>query len=508
MPLSFDPNSQSFTLAVIGSGAMGRGIAQIAAQAGIAVLLFDTNQDAVHSAQTSIKSTFARLVEKNKMQSDQASAAVARITGVASLAALAKADLIVEAIVENLAVKRQLFAELEPLVDPSAVLASNTSSLSVTAIGATMSRPERFLGWHFFNPVPLMRVVEVVDGARTDRAVGDAMMALSRRLGHTPVRAKDTPGFIVNHAGRGFGTEALQIVSEGVCDFVDVDRIMREACGFRLGPFELMDLTGLDVSHPVMESIFHQYYEEPRFRPSVIAAQRHAAGLYGKKTGRGFYDYASNAAAPTEAALPTLLPARIYISRADPKLHDMVSELLLGKAEQSSSAADADVQIVMPLGHDATHAALSEGLDATRVVAFDTLTPPAKRRTLMTTPVTTDLARDLARGLFGSDGVPVTTIRDSAGFVAQRILSMIVNISSEIAQQGIASPSDIDLAVHLGLNYPSGPLALGDALGATRIVTILKNIEGITGDPRYRASAWLRRRAGLGISLLTEEGRP
>jgi 3-hydroxybutyryl-CoA dehydrogenase len=487
---------------------MGRGIAQIAAQAGIQVRLHDSNPEALASAKKSVEATLNRLVEKGKLEAAKAEAALAAIKLCHVLGDLTGCDLIVEAIVENLAIKKQLFAELEPLVDASTVLASNTSSLSVTAIAAGMQHPERLLGWHFFNPVPLMRVVEVVDGARSDAALGDGLMVLSKRLGHTPVRAKDTPGFIVNHAGRAFGTEALRIVGEGVCSFEDVDRVMREACGFRLGPFELMDLTGLDVSHPVMESIYHQYYQEPRFRPSVIAAQRYAAGLFGKKTGMGFYDYREAHASAAETAAPTALPATTYVATANREHHEAVSAILAGHTRLVADGNSAELCVVMPIGQDATEAATTLHLDASKSVAIDILTLTAKRRTLMTTPVTSQAARLLGHALFAADGTAVSVIRDSAGFIAQRIVAMIVNVACDIAQQNIASPADIDLAVQLGLNYPRGPLALGDAFGAALLTRVLANLQQASGDPRYRPSPWLARRAMLGVSLTTVDQFP
>jgi 3-hydroxybutyryl-CoA dehydrogenase len=214
-----------------------------------------------------------------------------RLIGANALSELSDCSLVVEAIVERIDIKKGLFAELEAIVGSQAVLATNTSSLSVTAIAADLKYPQRFAGFHFFNPVPLMKVVEVIAGLKTDPSVCDALTRFARQMGHTPVQAQDTPGFIVNHAGRGYGTEALRIVSEGVADFATIDRILKDQAGFRLGPFELMDLTALDVSHPVMESIYHQYYEEPRYRPSVITAQRLAGGVVGKKVGEGFYRY-------------------------------------------------------------------------------------------------------------------------------------------------------------------------------------------------------------------------
>ncbi|QYD70314.1 3-hydroxyacyl-CoA dehydrogenase [Paraburkholderia edwinii] len=499
------------TIGIVGTGAMGRGIAQIAALAGLTVRLFDTNASAVTAARDYLADTFAKLTAKGKLDDIAARAALAKISGARALAEFADCDLVIEAIVEKLDAKRALFRELESIVSGRCVLASNTSSLSITAIAAGCSTPSRVAGYHFFNPVPLMKVVEVIDGLRSDPAAGNALMDLARRMGHTPVRAKDMPGFIVNHAGRGMNTEGLRIADEGVASFVDVDRIMREQAGFRLGPFELLDLTALDVSHPVMESIYHQFYEEPRFTPSPITATRLAGGLIGRKAGEGFYRYVDGKQqAPQDAPAPTVaLPRRVWISKQNMQAHDAVQALVeqAGVALDTGATPAADSLIVVaPFGLDATTAALDEQLDATRVVAVDALFPlfpsvGTPRRTLMTTPATTRAARDSAHALFAADGVPVTVIRDSAGFVAQRVVATIVNIGCDIAQRQIATPQDIDLAVTLGLGYPRGPLALGDALGAPTILTILRNMYRVLGDPRYRPSPWLARRAQLGLSL-------
>jgi len=488
---------------------MGRGIVQIAALAGCTVRMLDAQPGAAASARQALADTLDKLRAKGKLSAEQVDAALARMQPVDAIAALADCDLVVEAIVEKLDVKRQLFAELEAVVRPDALLASNTSSLSITAIAAGCDHPERVAGYHFFNPVPLMRVVEVIEGALTAPATADALIELARRMGHTPVRASDTPGFIVNHAGRGFGTEALKIVGEGVADFVTVDRVLREAAGFRLGPFELFDLTALDVSHPVMESIYHQYYEEPRYRPSVITAQRLSAGLLGRKTGRGFYAYSEGRqqVAP-EAAPPQARPAAVWVSPVTGAACAQVQELVvaLGGTLDNGATPGADSLIVVtPLGEDASFIATRDGLDARRVVGLDVLMPLSKRRTLMTTPATSADMRDAAHGLFAADGVPVSVIRDSAGLIAPRVIATIVNIGCDIAQQRIASPADIDTAVTLGLGYPQGPLAMGDAFGPARILAILETMLALSGDPRYRPSPWLRRRATLGLSLLAEE---
>jgi len=237
-------------IAVVGTGAMGRGIAQIAAQAGSTVTLYDMQPAASAAAQQAIAAQWDKLQEKGRMDAAQVVACKARLKCANALTDLATCDLVVEAVVERLDVKAALFAELEAIVGADAVLATNTSSLSVTAIAAKLKRPQRLAGYHFFNPVPVMKVVEVIKGLKTDPAVCAALSDYARQMGHTPVTAQDTPGFIVNHAGRGYGTEALRIVGEGVADFATIDRILKDQAGFKLGPFELMDLTALDVSHP------------------------------------------------------------------------------------------------------------------------------------------------------------------------------------------------------------------------------------------------------------------
>lgn len=497
--------SQHLTLAVVGTGAMGRGIAQIAAQAGCRVLLLDTREGAAAEAKEALGKQWGKLVEKGKMDAAAAEAAQARLEVVADTYALTYANVVVEAIVENLEVKRALFRELDDIVSADCVLATNTSSLSVTAIAAGTRFPGRVAGFHFFNPVPLMKVVEVVAGALSDEAPLELLTTLAREWGHTPVRAQDTPGFIVNHAGRGYVTEALAILRECVAEVPVVDAILREAAGFKLGPFELLDLTALDVSHPVMESIYHQYYDDPRYRPSPIAAQRLAAGLLGRKSGRGFYRYdgSPNQEAPVSSATPWSGP--VWVSDAHASAAEPVRELLqrLGKQVEIGLAPSADALIVVtPLGTDVSACVAAERLDAKRTIGIDTLLDLGKRRTLMCSPATDPLVAERAQALFAQDGVPASLIADSAGFVAQRVLACIVNIGCEIVQQGVCSPEDLDRAVTLGLGYPKGPLAWGDALGPGRVLHILANLQARTGDMRYRPSLWLRRRAELGLSLL------
>jgi 3-hydroxybutyryl-CoA dehydrogenase len=497
------------TIGIVGAGLMGRGIAQITAQAGFEVILFDSKPGAADDARASIADTLAKLAAKGKIDASSAERATAHISLPGAIDALSAADLVIEAIVERLDAKQALFKSLEAIVSEHCILATNTSSLSVTAIAAACARPSRVGGLHFFSPVPLMKVVEVIDGVLTAPDVVSRLAEFARALGHTPVRAKDTPGFIVNHAGRGYGTEALRIVAEGIAGFEAVDRILKRAAGFRMGPFELLDLTGLDVSHPVMESIYHQFYGEPRFRPSPLTAQRLAAGLLGRKSGQGFYDYRAKEAATVAHATANASPARrVWISAREaeprPRVAELVRSLGAEVVEARTPPADA-ICLVLPLGRDATTAALDEGLDPTRTLALDTLFDVGAQRRLMKTPITYAKTSDSAQALFAADGGSVDIIHDSPGFVAQRVIAHIVNIACDIAQQRIASPADIDLAVRIGLGYPSGPLAWGDSLGATRILRILEEMLRAYGDPRYRVSPWLSRRARLGVSLLTPE---
>lgn len=496
-------------IGIVGAGLMGRGIAQVAAQAGIEVLLYDTRPGAAQGAREAVAAQLRRLAEKGKLEARAAEEAGARLKPVASLGDLGSCEMVIEAIVEDLAAKQELFRSLEPVVSRECVLATNTSSLSVTAIASGCAHPGRVAGLHFFSPVPLMKLVEVIDGARTDPAVSERLVALARKFGHAPVRAKDTPGFLVNHAGRGYGTEALRLLSEGIADFRAIDDILREAAGFRLGPFELLDLTGLDVSQPVMDSIYHQFYEEPRFRPSPLLAQRRAAGLLGRKTGEGFYRYVDGAREPpAPAPHPVARPAKVWVSSADAQAHERVAAIVqrLGAALDSGVAPGADsLCVVMPWGADATSAALAEGLDPVRTIAIDAWFGLDRRRTLMTTPLTRAQWREAAHGLFGADGVPVSMIHDCAGFVAPRVVAHIVNVACDIAQQRIATPEDIDRAVTLGLGYAKGPLAMGDEMGPARVLAMLEGLQRSYGDPRYRPSPWLARRARLGVSLATPE---
>lgn len=489
---------------VIGTGAMGGGIAQVCAQAGVSVLLYDALAGSAQACRQRIAQVLATLEHKGRISTAEAALALNNIHVTQALDELQSCDLVIEAIVEKLDVKQALFEALEQVVRPDCILASNTSSLSITAIAKGCQHTSRVAGLHFFNPVPLMKVVEVIDGLQTDPAVTERLMELITRLGHWPVKSRDTPGFIINHAGRAYGTEALAILGEQVAPVAVIDRVLREAMGFRMGPFELFDLTALDVSHPVMESIYQQYYQDPRYRPSVLTRQMLEAGHLGRKSGRGFYHYPPvHETAPPLPLEPTCNPP-VWVGADELGDKQALEHWLEGfgvQLDTGTSAGADSLCLLAPYGRDATGAALAFATDPERTICIDMLPGLGRHRTLMSTPVTRLQLQDFAVAIFSRDGMGVSMIEDSLGFICQRVMAAIVNLASEIAQQGVAAPQDINHAVKLGLGYPHGPLAWGDELGAKRLLNVLQRMVDTSSDPRYRPSPWLRRRAELGRSL-------
>lgn len=500
-------------IGVIGAGTMGRGIAQVMADAAIPVRLCDVSLAAAAAAKTFCRNIWARKLAKGQLSEAEFQQRLDRLQVSADFSAdLRDCSIVIEAVPEVLSLKTELMAKLSQCVSENCIVASNTSSFSIALLARHFADPSRVAGLHFFNPVPLMRVVEVISGLRTAPAAIARLMALVERIGHTAVLAEDSPGFVVNHIGRAYSTEALRIVSEGIAAPADVDRIMTEAGGFRMGPFTLFDLTGLDVSQPATESIYRQFFEDPRYRPVPLGSRRVEAGLLGRKTGEGFYRYdeSGNRQVPPQRS-PVRLDlagARIWISQQIEEFHDRLHSLLTRSGatiEDGYSPSATATIFVTPLGGDATSAALQEELDPARTVAVDCLLPLERRVTLMSSPATASSTRALAFSALSAAGTEVTSITDSVGFVAQRILAMMVNLGCEIAQQKIGRLEDIDRAVELGLGYPRGPLALGDDIGPKRVLAILESLQALYGDPRYRPSPWLRRRAALGLPLMTPD---
>lgn len=494
-------------IGVIGAGTMGRGIVQLFATARHPVMVYDALPGAAEKARQAVVAMVQRGVEKGRISQVQVDELAARITACDAITDLAHCELLVEAIVEDLDAKRNLFRALEAVVDERAILASNTSSLVVSEIAAGCRHPQRVVGLHFFNPVPLMKVAEVIAAVRTAPDVVQTLCEWVTGTGHRAVVAADQPGFLVNHAGRGYYTEALRVLEEQVATTAQIDQVLCQAAGFRMGPFELLDLTGLDVSGKVMESIYEQFQQEPRFRPSALVRPRIAAGLHGRKTGEGWYRYAQDRKVDPSADPVPPLPAglKVWIDPAADHHATLCAQVQAAGATLCNSPATADLLLVQFWGLDATSYCVEHGLDASRTVAIDPLPRPDQHRTLMLTAVTDAAARDAALALFAAAAPGATLIGDSPGFITQRVLATIVNIAANIAQRGIASVADLEDAVQLGLGYPKGPLTWGDAIGGARVLVILRQLHTLTGDQRYRPSPWLARRVALGVSLTTEE---
>jgi 3-hydroxybutyryl-CoA dehydrogenase len=510
--MTFNAHATDLVVAVIGTGTMGRGIVQVAAQGGLRVIAYDEKPGAATIAKDYIAKVLAGLVEKGRLSASDAKAAVDRISIAHSLEDCAKANVVVEAIIERLDIKQSLFQRLDQLCAPNVILASNTSSLPVTAIAAKCQHPERVGGMHFFNPVPLMKLVEVIGGLKTAPWVTDALMTLGRRMTRDPVLCIDSPGFIVNHAGRAYTTEAPRILTENIAQHWEIDRILTGAPGFKLGLFALADMVGIDVGFAVMESLYQQFQHEPAYAPNPLSALRAAGGLYGQKTGAGWYAYKDGKRVEPEIApAPKSLPKSVWVrpSEQHPELIVPLVEIFKksGVTVETSAQPTKDALVVLcQIGYELSTAIQDLRMDPARTVAVDVLFGMKGPRTLMVTPGTDPQMRDAAQALLASDGQPVIVINDSPGFVAQRVVAMIVNVGCNIAQRAIATPADIDKGARLGLGYPFGPLEWGDLLGPKRVLHILECLHTFYADPRYRPSPWLKRRAMLGLPLSAPEG--
>ena len=511
--MPFDPKRPDLIIGVVGTGTMGRGIVQVSAQGGMNVIAFDEKPGGAQAAKDFIARLLASQVEKGRMPAAEMQATLARIAVSADLQDMARAHCVVEAIFERLDIKQEIFARLDQICGPETIIASNTSSLAVTAIAAKSKHPERIGGMHFFNPVPLMRLVEVIPGLKTAPWVADALMVIGRRMTREPVLCVDSPGFLVNHIGRGMGPECQRILIEGIASFAEIDRIISGPPGFRMGPFTLADLVGIDIGSAAMESMYAQFYQEPAYAPSPMTALRAAGGLHGQKTGQGWYAYADGKKVePTATATPAARPKTVWVRPSDHNQDLQVPFLeyltTTGVEIERGAGPSRDALIILtPIGYDVTTAVNDLKLDGARTVAVDVLFGLKGPRTVMVSPATAPEYRDMAHGLMGHDGQAAIVINDSPGFVAQRAVAALVNVGCNVAQRGIGVPGDIDKGAKLGLGYPYGPIEWGDRIGPKRVLFILERLAAFYQEPRYRPSPWLKRRVMLGLPLSAPEGR-
>ena len=499
---------QGAPLLVVGAGLMGAGIAQVAAQAGHAVQLFDAREGAA-AAKAKLAGTFDGLINKGRLDATAAQAALSRIEPITTLAQAAGAALVVEAIVEDLAAKRALFQQLENLLGTQAVLATNTSSISVTAIANGLQRPGRLVGMHFFNPVPLMKLVEVVSGLRTDCDVAQAVFDLAGSWGKTAVHAKSTPGFIVNRIARPYYAEALALLQEHAATPQALDAALRGA-GFRMGPCELMDLIGHDTNFAVTNSVYDANFQDKRYQPSGVQREMVDGGLLGRKRGQGFYTYPDGAPplpgpAPRLTAAPGQVTVHGHGPIADALAHAVAQTAARHAPRHTCVLARLRDSDWIGLEIDGARLAVTDGRTAAELAAtlrrrdvavFDRpfVLPPAPG-TAIAFAVADEAWRERAAAWLAEIGFTPVHVADTPGLVAARTVAMLINEAADAVLQGVFSEAGADAAMKLGVNYPEGPFEFLAQWSVPEVVALLDTLDHLYRGERYRVSPSLRRRA-------------
>jgi 3-hydroxybutyryl-CoA dehydrogenase len=492
---------------VVGAGIMGAGIAQVAAQAGHAVKLYDARDGAASDARHKLAAGLDALASKGKLTPAAALDILSRIEAATTLDQAAGCGLVVEAIVENLEAKRALMRQLEAIIGADCVLASNTSSISITALANGLQRPGRLVGMHFFNPVPLMKLVEVVSGLQTDKAVAGAIFELSQQWGKVPVHARSTPGFIVNRIARPYYAETLALLQERAAEPAVLDACLRGA-GFRMGPCELMDLIGHDTNFAVTTSVYEANFGDRRFVPSLVQRELVDGGLLGRKSGRGFYDYRNGASKPTvPQAESASVPAAKHVSLhggglAVDRWAAVLSQQGTGfeRDERSGwSGLDADgAQLRLTDGRAAGLVAVREGVRELALfdIALGAAAPGAALAWSANAGASDAWLDQVPQWLAIAGWVP-QRLADAPGLVVARTVAMLVNEAADAVLQGVCSAEAADAAMKLGVNYPAGPFEWLAAWDARDVVRLLDHLDQHYRGERYRVSPELRQRAWL-----------
>ncbi|MBT3204807.1 MAG: 3-hydroxyacyl-CoA dehydrogenase PaaC [Gammaproteobacteria bacterium] len=495
-------------IAVIGAGTMGAGVAQVAANAGHQVLLFDV---AAGAAQKGIYNTargLDKLVQRGRISQQQQDDLIARITPVDNIEELAPASLFIEAIVEKLEVKQQLFKQLEDIGGPEAILATNTSSISVSAIASALKHPERLLGMHFFNPAPVMKLVEIISGIATDSTFAESIYDTAKAWGKQVVHAKSTPGFIVNRVARPFYAEGLRLLQEAATTPATIDAIMRDCGGFRMGPFELMDLIGHDVNYAVTHSIFDAYYGDQRFLPSLIQKELVDGGYLGRKSGRGFYDYSDGAHKPEPETCEFCDSPKQVTIIGQSTIAEIFATLLtdagveVTRIDGNEFALLSDNAILkLTNGQMATVRAVEENINNLLHLDLALDYAATSRLVISAADQAETSAVNEIIGLLQKTDKQVTQIDDIAGMCVMRTVCMLANEGADAVNQLVCSINAVDIAMKGGLNYPAGPLAWADSIGIENVLDVLDNLSQNYGEDRYRPSPLIVRKAAAGKSF-------
>jgi 3-hydroxybutyryl-CoA dehydrogenase len=498
--------NSSVIVVVVGAGTMGIGIAQVAVAAGHRTYLVDTNEAQLGRAQAEIHK---RLISKGASEKDLRSR-LSLHTGLNCAAeergsASAVQPVVIEAVIEDLDVKRSLLTEAQKIYGPEGIYATNTSSFSVTAIAAGLPYPDRIVGMHFFNPVPVMKLVEVVPGLQTSPELPEFVHALAESWSKTPILAKSTPGFIVNRVARPFYGEALRLAEEGLAAVDVIDGLLREAGTFRMGPFELMDLVGNDVNSTVTRTVWEGHHFDPRFAPSNIQSELVTSGRFGRKTGHGFYNYADGG--PKKSRSPRVEADRTL---KDESVTAVVTALVrrLGITDGSPGREPGtwdfggDGQLALTRGRTAAEESADAGVP---VVVIDRVLDMSSTSELAyaASEDCTSLEASLVSASAGA-GLAMVRVKDIPGLVVARVVSMLINEASEVVHLGLCSARDVDVAMRLGTNYPLGLLEWGDRWGAAYVERIIDALSDQYREPRYRASLYLRQAVRAADALVGE----
>ncbi|MFD9004896.1 3-hydroxyacyl-CoA dehydrogenase [Streptomyces sp. NPDC059582] len=485
-------------VAVVGAGTMGQGIAQVALVAGHSVRLYDAAPGRAQDAAEAIGARLDRLVEKERLTAADRDAARARLHPAHELAELADCALVVEAVLERLDVKQELLRDLEGIVGEDCLLATNTSSLSVTAIGGALRNPGRFVGLHFFNPAPLLPLVEVVSGFATDVTSATRAYETARAWGKTPVACADTPGFIVNRIARPFYAEAFAVYEAQGADPATIDAILRESGGFRMGAFELTDLIGQDVNESVTHSVWQSFFQDVRFTPSLAQRRLVESGRLGRKTGQGWYDHRDGAERAEPHTAEKAQPPAYVVAEGDlgpaAELLALIREAGIQVREEEE---DHGTRLVLPGGGQLALADGQTSVEFRDVVYFD-LALDYRRATRIALSASQDTAPATlaeATGLFQALGKDVSVIGDVPGMIVARTVARIVDLAHDAVGKGVATEEDVDTAMRLGVNYPLGPFEWSRRLGRTWAHSLLDDLHLRDPCGRYAPSLALYRHA-------------